>query len=149
MLVVARLAFLGIPVWIALDMLLSAAGPAWLYAAFDLPFNVLCHRLPERTLSLAGVAMPLCSRCAGLYLGLSLGAAMAWPELSGRALRVVVPLSAALLVLEVITQDLGLHPVFHPTRVLSGLLVSVPLGGALGAVIKRNAGAHERGGDGA
>jgi hypothetical protein len=41
------------------------------------------------------------------------------------------------MLIEVVTQDLGLHPVFHPTRLLSGLLLSVPLGGAIGAVLTR------------
>ena len=34
----------------------------------------MCHRMPERTIELAGVAMPVCSRCGGLFTGLALGA---------------------------------------------------------------------------
>ena len=54
-----------------------------------------------------------------------------------RALRIALPVALALMLIEVVTQDLGLHPVFHPTRLLSGLLVAVPLGGAVGGMITR------------
>src|SRR5262245_24781194 len=48
----------------------------------DLAFVSMCHRLPERTLSLAGVPMPLCSRCAGVFAGVALGAAVLGPRLT-------------------------------------------------------------------
>ncbi|HVY47534.1 MAG TPA: DUF2085 domain-containing protein [Minicystis sp.] len=133
----ARASFLVIVVWIALTMAFHAWGMTRLYAAFDLPFHFLCHRMPERILSIGGVPMPMCSRCAGIWVGMSLSAAAAWPPVSIRALRIIFPIAAALMALEVFTQDMGWHPVFHPTRVLTGLLVSVPFGGALGALITR------------
>jgi uncharacterized membrane protein len=139
-LLAARASFASIALWIALDMALRAASAGLLWTAFDLPFRVLCHRLPERVLSIAGIPMPLCSRCAGLWLGLSLSAALAWPVLPLRTLRVALPAAMALMGIEVLTQDLGWHPVFHPTRLLSGLLISVPLGGAIGGMITRELG---------
>lgn len=135
--IAARGSFAAVALWIALATLLAATGPAALHAIVDLPFAFMCHRLPERTLSILGAPMPLCSRCLGLWLGMSLSAALAWPALSIKALRVVVPTAAIFMLAEVVTQDLGLHPVFHPTRLLSGLLLSVPLGGAIGAVLTR------------
>jgi uncharacterized membrane protein len=139
-LIMARGSFAAIAVWIGLTMLLHATGPEVLFTAMDLPFRLICHRLPERVIAIAGVPMPLCSRCAGLWIGGSLSAAMAWPALSLRALRIVVPVAAVLMLAEVVTQDLGWHPVFHPTRLLSGLLISVPFGGAVGAMITRELG---------
>jgi hypothetical protein len=62
---------------------------------------------------------------------------MAWPALPARALQVAAAVACALMLAEVVTQDLGLHPVFHPTRIATGLLLSVPFGGALGALITR------------
>lgn len=136
----ARASFGAIAAWIALTTLLRATGPTLVWTAFDLPFRLLCHRIPERVLAIAGTPLPLCSRCAGLWLGASLSAALAWPALSLRTLRVVLPAALGLMAIEVVTQDLGLHPVFHPTRLLSGLLVSVPLGGAIGGMITRELG---------
>ncbi len=139
-LVAARASFATISVWIALTTALHAAGGGLVWTALDLPFRLLCHRIPERVISIAGTPMPLCSRCAGLWLGASISAACAWPVLPLRALRIVLPVALALMAIEVLTQDLGLHPVFHPTRLLSGLLVSVPLGGAVGGMITRDLG---------
>lgn len=135
--IVARASFASIAAWIAVTIVLRKTGPEPLFALFDLPFVFLCHRLPERTIWVMGAPMPLCSRCLGLWGGLSLSAALAWPAVSWRALRVLLPAAAALMVIDVVTQDLGWHPVFHPTRVLSGLLLTVPLGGAIGAMITR------------
>jgi uncharacterized membrane protein len=141
----ARASFASITVWIALTTALRAADAGLLWTAFDLPFRVLCHRIPERVLAIAGTPLPLCSRCLGIWVGASLSAALAWPVLPLRALRVVLPVAMALMGIEVLTQDLGIHPVFHPTRLLSGLLISVPLGGAVGGMITRELGAAPRG----
>jgi uncharacterized membrane protein len=135
--IVVRLAFLSITLWVALTMVLQVTGPSALYGALDLPFHFLCHRMPERILSIGGVPMPMCSRCAGIWLGLSISAAAAWPPVSIKVLRVVFPIALVLMAIEVFTQDMGWHPVFHPTRILSGLLVSIPFGGALGALVQR------------
>ncbi len=35
--------------------------------------GVVCHQRPERSFHLHGVQMPVCARCAGLYLGAGLG----------------------------------------------------------------------------
>jgi uncharacterized membrane protein len=136
--IVARASFASIAAWIALTMIARGAGLTAVADVLDLPFHILCHRNPERVLSIADVPMPLCSRCAGLWIGMSLSAAIAWPVLSMRTLRIVMALAAALMLVEVVTQDLGLHPVFHPTRVLTGLFVSVPFGGAIGGLIARD-----------
>lgn len=135
--VAARAAFGVIAVWIGVATVLSVTGPDWLFSALDWPFRAVCSRVPERVLAIAGAPMPLCSRCAGLWLGGSVSAALAWPNLPVRALQVVAAAACALMLVEVVTQDLGLHPVFHPTRLASGLLLSVPFGGALGALITR------------
>jgi uncharacterized membrane protein len=112
-------------------------GMTSLAALLDTPWVGMCHRMPERSLFMYGEPMPLCTRCLGLVVGLGLGMLVAWPPLTLRALRISFGLGCAFLFLELTTQDLGWHPVFHPTRILSGLLVAFPVGAAAGAVSKR------------
>ena len=39
--------------------------------------SVVCHQRPDRSFRLWGVQMPVCARCAGLYLGAAVGALLA------------------------------------------------------------------------
>ena len=66
-------------------------------------FAALCHQLPERSTLFGGAAMPLCARCAGLYLGaLSVSAVLLFVIFRGRR-----PGSSALL-FGLISLSLGL-----------------------------------------
>lgn len=90
--------------------------------AFRNVFIPLCHQLPERTISLWRTPMPVCSRCAGIYLGLALGAllpSIPWLEKRGKG---AVFIAALLMVVDVVTQDLGLHGSNHIPRLGTGLL---------------------------
>lgn len=108
----------------------------------DRLFVPLCHRLPERTLALAGVAMPLCSRCGGVFAGLALGALLLRPRVPVARYRIFLAAAAALMLLDVVTQDLGLHPIWHATRIASGLLFGYAL--AVGCLLAmRRAGGGE------
>lgn len=133
--VVARAGFASIAVWVAATMVATAAGWTVLAATLQAPWLFVCHRLPERTLAIAGTPMPICSRCAGLWLGISIAGALAWPPLPLRVLRIVVPVAGLLMIADVVSQDAGWHPVWHSTRLLTGLLLGVPIGGGVGSVI--------------
>src|SRR4051794_10855485 len=71
----------------------------------DLLFVPMCHRIPARTLYFAGVPMPLCSRCAGIFAGLALGALIMRPRVDIARWRVLVAVASALMLLDVVTQD--------------------------------------------
>lgn len=117
-----------------LPPLLTLAGKVALAERIDGWFLGFCHRLPERSLHIGGELMPLCSRCLGITAGAGLGLLLGWPYYGLRALRISVSVAAALLFVELTTQDLGWHPVFHPTRLLTGFLVAYPLGAAATAL---------------
>jgi uncharacterized membrane protein len=88
-------------------------------------FASLCHQLPERTLLLLGAPMVVCSRCAGIYAGALLGALVPMPRRVLPHARRLIAAAAALMVLDVVTQDLGLHAPYHPVRLFTGLALGV------------------------
>lgn len=107
----------------------------------DAAFVTMCHRLPERTLVLAGVMMPVCSRCAGIFAGVALGALVARPALSPRAWRLAITVASLGMLADVVTQDAGLHPVWHPARIATGLAFGYALAAACVSLLKRAPGA--------
>jgi uncharacterized membrane protein len=112
-------------------------------------FRGLCHQRPERTLAVLGAPMLVCSRCAGLYAGVALGALLPLPApwlARGRAL---VLAALGLTILDVITQDLGLHPPWHPTRLATGLLLGWTASAFMFATLRAEARARQRAGCGA
>ena len=120
-------------------------GP--LGALLDGMFFFVCHRRPERTLVLSGVPMPLCSRCAGIALGLCLGALVAWPAPSLRATRIAVAAALLVMLADVVTQDLGLHPLWHASRLGTGALLGYVVSIGLFAAIGREAHTRRHGRD--
>ncbi len=90
-------------------------------AALDAALAPVCHQIPSRTLVIAGQAMSVCSRCAGVYAGIALGALLAWPRT--RAWRSALPAAAGIMLVDIMTQDLALHPAWHATRLATGAAV--------------------------
>lgn len=113
---------------------LGAAG-----VALDALFAPVCHRLPERSLVLAGVAMPVCSRCAGIFAGVALGALAAWPLLSPRGYRWTITLAALLMLADVVAQDAGLHALWHPGRLATGMAFGYAVGAACVSLVRQRA----------
>jgi uncharacterized membrane protein len=142
---VTRVAFvvLGVVPWILpvarARLPLGRAGEL-----LDLLFVPMCHRIPARTLYYAGVPMPLCSRCAGIFAGLALGALIMRPRIDLARWRILVAIATALMLLDVVTQDLGVHPIWHLTRVASGLLFGYAIGAACLLAMRRAADEEKR-----
>jgi uncharacterized membrane protein len=114
----AHLVRLGIGVAASLPWLmwLAGLGESWLPL-----FQGVCHQRPERSLHWDGVQMLVCSRCAGLYLGVALGALVPLASRLRAQGRFLFFATGGLMLVEVVVQDLGLHAPWHPTRLLSGL----------------------------
>ena len=105
--------------------------------ALDSGFDAVCHRIPERAMPLAGTMMPICSRCAGIFAGLAIGALIARPRLSLKKTIVLIGITSALMLADVVTQDLGMHPVWHPTRIATGIAVGYVLAVGLLSTLRR------------
>lgn len=119
--------------------LLSRVVPftAPLGRAFELWFDLHCERNAARTPSLWGVPFGVCMRCSGIYFGLGLGALLRRPQLSANQLRLWVAVGAALMLLDVTLEEQGLHGSWPTLRLLTGLLLSYPVGVGLGAALTR------------
>jgi len=99
--------------------------------------SLVCHQRPERSFHLAGVQMPVCARCFGLYLSGAAGLTAAWRSrrtLSARAVRTVLALAALPIAATVALEWLGAIETTNLLRMVTGL----PLGFAAGVVIVRS-----------
>ena len=97
--------------------------PDWLNRLIDEAFRPLCHHMAGRVLVLSGQPMCVCSRCAGLYAGLAVGFLVGGPRLEGRTYARMVVVAIAAAVVDVVTQDAGLHAPYHPARLATGALL--------------------------
>lgn len=94
-------------------------------------FDFQCHRELERSFTLLGQVMPVCARCFGIYAGLGLGAAVLRPRLEVWPLRIWVGFAAVAMVLDVVTENLGMRPPSGWVRFLTGALLAYPVGVAV------------------
>jgi uncharacterized membrane protein len=126
---------LAVLAWPLAPPLLHAIGMHAVARALEWPWAQTCHRLPDRTMHVFGWAMPMCSRCAGLDVGFGLGLAIARPYRGPKLMWAWVAVAAALLAVEIATQEAGIHPIWHVTRFATGALLAYPIGVAFGAVV--------------
>lgn len=106
--------------------LISAAATVYRASGF------ICHQRASRSFHLAGVQLPVCGRCTGLYFSGALGALLAWAASrqprtvsSTRRLLLWAALPTALSV------ALELSGLVHPSN-LGRALCALPLGAAAG-----------------
>ncbi len=111
----------GILPW--LRSLAGGALPVHVSLAIDRAFASVCHHLPDRTLFLAGSPMSVCSRCAGLYFGVAIAGLVPARPTSQASFKRALELGLVLMGVDILTQDLGIHPPFHPVRLLTGAWV--------------------------
>lgn len=114
-------------------------GPVWVPLVSGLPglealarllgewYAFQCHREAARTIHWGGVGLAVCTRCAGIYFGLGLGALVLRPRLAQWPLRAWVAGAALLMVLDVATEVVGLRPEWAPLRLATGLLLAYPV----------------------
>jgi uncharacterized membrane protein len=98
---------------------------------------IVCHQASERSFHLAGVQLPVCARCTGLYVGAAAGllgwslcaaAARPWPR--GHAVALLVAAGVPTVV-TVATAMVGWADPANPWRAM----LALPLGTAGGLVV--------------
>ena len=94
--------------------------------------GLICHQRAARSFHLAGVQLPVCGRCSGLYLSGALGAMLGWlasrQPRSGAWTRRLLLLAALPTALSVALEFAGL---VHPSNLVRAAC-AVPLGAAAG-----------------
>jgi uncharacterized membrane protein len=116
--------------WVV-TLLMAPFLPTALSASVYLLGSYICHQRPDRSFDLAGVQLPVCARCLGLYGGAVVGAVVApwlgrirWP-------RLIVTLSVVPAVLSLVAEWSGLLQATNAVRAATGLIA----GGVIAAVV--------------
>ena len=120
----------GACIWVlVLAAATSERAGAWRGLVYGLASTV-CHQRPERSFFLNRRQVPVCGRCAGLYVSGALAAVAAWfgARRSPRDSRKFLLLSAVPTALTVPIEWLGLSPLSNVIRATAAL----PLGAAAG-----------------
>lgn len=100
-------------------------------------FSPVCHNRPSRTMEWFGTLMPLCSRCYGVFLGFGTAGFFPKPKLSIGTSLLYGFVASVIMVADVITQDMGLHPVWHGTRITTGVIWGHVCGLGVLAVVRK------------
>lgn len=114
-------------------------------AAIAQLFHGFCHQHPERTLECGGVLMLVCSRCAGIYGGVALGAVLPALSFMRHRGRWWVLVAAVLMGADVAAQHFGWMPVWHPSRLGTGLLLGLVVSTFVFAVLRAEVGGRREG----
>ena len=88
-------------------------------------FRVLCHGIEARCFHLAGVPMPICARCTGIYIGFLIGIALVASVRKLQQVRLsswMVIALVAPLALDGLTQAFGLRESFNELRLFTGIV---------------------------
>jgi uncharacterized membrane protein len=109
--------------------LAKSAGISWIADPLYGLYNLICHRIPERSFHVAGEQFGVCSRCFGVYFGLFAGFAVypLW-----RKLEVTEPIARIWLFLSMIPIGIdwsltifGIWENTQASRFITGLILGV------------------------
>lgn len=132
-------ALLWVAVIVAAPYAIASANPP-LVAAATVVYEgagLICHQRPERSFHIAGVQLPVCGRCLGLYLSGAIGALAAWfgaVTAAPRATRLIL-IGAA--VPTAVTVSLEFLELIHPTNLVRAAS-ALPLGTATAWIFVRS-----------
>jgi uncharacterized membrane protein len=125
-------------IWLAVILaapfgLATGRGQLPTFAAYQIG-SIVCHQRPERSFHLAGMQMPVCARCFGLYLAGAAGLVFAWISrlrVPGNLTKVMMATAAVPMVATVALEVVGAITTTNVVRMSTGL----PLGFAAGLLI--------------
>jgi uncharacterized membrane protein len=107
--------------------------------------SFICHQRPERSFHAAGLPLPVCARCTGIYLGAAVAAFVALSRLrapvrgnaeQSRRWRRILLLSAVPIAVTIALEWLGPLPVSNMMRAISGAVAGAAVSGFVAAVLR-------------
>ncbi|MFN8007588.1 MAG: DUF72 domain-containing protein [Terriglobia bacterium] len=103
-------------------------------------FSKICHQIGDRSITLHGLTLPVCSRCFAIYLG-SLTGILAWPLVTlwphrHKLVRFLFVGGVGLTGLDIGFEKLGILSNSFASRLFTGSLLGVSLGLALAMAIQ-------------
>ena len=105
---------------------------------------LICHQRPERSFHLAGVQMPVCARCFGLYAAGAAGLLVAWAVRGTWArdhVRALLAVAAIPIALSVAFEWTGTIATTNLFRMMTGLPLGLAAGFAIAAALRHRDGA--------
>ena len=93
-------------------------------------FRVMCHGRVERSFALFDVAMPICARCTGIYIGLLAGLALfaILPAIREDVMRRISFAAVTPLAIDGLTQLAGFRESTNTLRVITGIVSGLAFG---------------------
>jgi hypothetical protein len=116
---------------------MPAVGGAYLSACAYGFGALVCHQRPERSFHVAGVQLPVCARCTGLYVSAAIGIVFAWARSRSSPALPFARWRAYLLWAALPTAVTLLLEWWRPAAASGALraAAAVPLGAAAGALV--------------
>jgi uncharacterized membrane protein len=130
---------IGWAILIVLAPVLAHGRAPWLAALAYQAGALICHQRLERSFHVAGLQMPVCARCFGLYAAGAAGLVLAWAirrTWSRDAARVGLALSALPIALTVALEWAGAIETTNLVRVASGLPLGLTAGLVFGGLLR-------------
>jgi uncharacterized membrane protein len=127
-------AVLWVAVIVAAPRMASRGRLAWVTVVIYQLGSLICHQRPERSFHLAGLQMPVCARCFGLYAAGAAGLLVAWVvrrTWTAAQVRLALVVAALPIALSVALESMGTITTSNVFRTATG----VPLGFVAGLVI--------------
>jgi uncharacterized membrane protein len=127
---VVRWLALGAAVWL-IGLIAAPFLPVPVSAAIYTIGALVCHQRPDRSFDIAGLQLPVCARCLGLYGGAAVGA-WAAPFLGRiRRPRMLVIVATLPALTSLIVEWIGLYRPSNAIRAVTGVIA----GGIVAAVV--------------
>jgi uncharacterized membrane protein len=87
-------------------------------------YGFQCHQRATRSLALGDVALPICARCLGIYLGMGLAALVGRPRLRPDPFKVWILVGVLLVAVDVATEAVRLRPASAWFRTATGAFLA-------------------------